>query len=365
MEFYRTMLMILIIILFIFVFGRLMNQRQKILAMNISPPPTVEGMETTSNEIATLATRYDRVKIKNTIASVQQLPLRELCIKSSYCSPWTGSVMSSKMINLILSRGYRYLDIPVYNGPNSEPSVCYSRDANTIDETTIIPLKSVFNTIASSAFSSISPNPADPLFIELRIIPDSTNLIYDSIADLIKSNFNERLYKDPLYEDVRAILIDGFTPLSELMGKIVFLVNITNNENFASASQKFAFTMNSVVGGSSISLKTYRQVASSRKPRKKTYKVVSYNMPPRTNIKDYTVLMPEINESFDIPNIYTVIIDYGIQITKMPFYVNNGMVLLYENIFDDQESAFIPMANMLINSKYYEKSKITYGFLSF
>ena len=358
MEFYRVMLIILIIILFIFVFGRLMNQRQKILAM--STQPTIEGMDT-SNEVVALSTRYDPVKIKNTTASIQRLPLRELCIKSSYSTPWTGSTMSTEMIKLIIKRGYRYLDIPVYYGPKSEPYVCYSRDANTIDENTIIPLYNAFNTIASSAFSD-APNPADPLFIELRIIPDSNNLIYGSITTLIKQIFNEKLYVDA---NGRAILIDGFTPLNELMGKIIFLINVTNNENFASANQDFAFTMNSVVGGSSIGLKTYRQVASSRKPRKKPYKVVSYNMPPTTNIKDYIVLMPEINESFDIPNIYTVIIDYGIQITKMPFYVNNGMLLLYENIFDDQESAFIPMANMLINSKYYEKSKIKYGFLSF
>jgi len=360
MEFYRVMLIILIIILFIFVFGRLMNQRQKILAM--STQPTIEGMEETSNELAGLSSRYDPVKIKNTTASIQRLPLRELCIKSSYSTPWTGSTMSTEMIKLILSRGYRYLDIPVYNGPKSEPYVCYSRDANTIDENTIIPLSNAFNTIASSAFSAISPNPADPLFIELRIIPDSNNLIYSSITTLIKQIFNEKLYVDA---NGRAILIDGFTPLNELMGKIIFLINVTNNENFASANQDFAFTMNSVVGGTSIGLKTYRQVASSRKPRKTPYKVVSYNMPPTTNIKDYIVLMPEINESFDIPNIYTVTIEYGIQITKMPFYVNNGKVLLYENIFDDQESSFIPMANMLINSKYYEKSKINYGFLSF
>jgi hypothetical protein len=336
-----------------------MNQRQKILAM--STQPTIEGMET-SNEVVALSTRYDPVKIKNTTASIQRLPLRELCIKSSYSTPWTGSTMSTEMIKLIIKRGYRYLDIPVYYGPKSEPYVCYSRDANTIDENTIIPLSNAFNTIASSAFSAISPNPADPLFIELRIIPDSNNLIYSSITTLIKQIFNEKLYVDA---NGRAILIDGFTPLNELMGKIIFLINVTNNENFASANQDFAFTMNSVVGGTSIGLKTYRQVASSRKPRKKPYKVVSYNMPPTTNIKDYIVLMPEINESFDIPNIYTVTIDYSIQITKMPFYVNNGKVLLYENIFDDQESAFIPMANMLINSKYYEKSKINYGFLSF
>jgi len=362
MEFYRVMLIVLIIILFIFVFGRLMNQRQKILAMSNSR--AIEGLQTsqTSNEVTGLSTRYEQVKIKNTIASIQRLPLRELCIKSSYSSPWTGSIMSTEMIQLILSRGYRYLDIPVYYGPRSEPYVCYSRDANTIDENTIIPLKSVFDIIASSAFSAIPPNPADPLFIELRIIPDSTNLIYGSITSLINQIFKEKLYVDA---NGRAILIDGFTPLNDVMGKIIFLINITNNENFASANQDFAFTMNGVVGGSSIGLKTYRQVASSRKPLRKPYKVISYNMPPTTNIKNYTVLMPEINESFDIPNIYTVIMDYGIQITKMPFYVNNGMVLLYENIFDDQESAFIPMANMYINSKYYEKSKIKYGFLSF
>ena len=343
---------------------RLLHQRQKILQMNT----TIEGMGS-GDEVSALTNRYKPVTITNVSKSIQDLPLRELCIKSSYSSAWSGSYMSTDMIKLILARGYRYLDIPIYYAPDSNPYVFYSTDSNTVDTVNAIPLDNVFKTIAASAFSNDSPNPADPLFIELRVVADTNNKTYDTIAQLIQSNFAQRLYVD---SNNRAILIDGSTALRNLMGKIVFLANVTYNENFEEKSQAFAFSMNGVLGVNPIKLKTYRQIKplQPKAPIKRKYKIVSDNMPPTTNIKEYTTLMPEITESYPVPNLFEAGYVHGIQILVIPFYLNNTMVLLYENFFNDQRSAFVPMANLLIYAGDYfseiknaPKSRINYAFV--
>jgi hypothetical protein len=368
MDFYRMLIIVTIAILFACIMIILLNQRQKILQMN----HVVEGMVTPADEVAALTTRYNPVTIQNVSPSIQKLPLRELCIKSSYSSAWSGSYNSTDMIKLILSRGYRYLDISIYYGDDSTPYLFYSTDSNTIDTNNTIPLDNAFKTIAASAFSNDSPNPSDPLFIELRIVPDSANKIYDSVAQLIKSNFVERLYLD---SNNRAILIDHTTTLKNLMGKIILLMNVTNNENFQSNSQDFSFAMNGVLGINPFQLKTYRQFKPFNKKEKviTTYKIVNDNMPPTTNLKEYITMIPEITESYNdypIPNLFEVVYKDGIQNLVVPFYTVSPMVLLYENFFNDQRAGFVPMAKVLgyANSYFSDmknipKPKINHSFL--
>jgi hypothetical protein len=359
MGIYNLLLIILVIFLWIIVMSYLLQKRQTILQM-ATPSRVVEGMGP-KDEVAALTKRYSPVKIKNVTQSVQKLPLREVCIKSSYSSAWSGSYISTDMIKLILSRGYRYLDIPIYYGQDSNPYVFYSNDTNAIDPNNTIPLDNVFKAIASSAFSEVSPNSADPLFIELRITPDAIGNVYDSVASLIQSNFTQRMYVD---SQNRAILIYEYTQLSDLMGKIIFLINITKNDNFASKSQTLAFSMNGILGDQGFLLNTYRNVKENKQ---KKYKVTNYGVPVTTNIEKHTTIMPEVTESYAIPNIYNTVLEHGCQNLVIPFYQSDSMIALYENVFDDQESAFIPMANMLINGEYYfsnknpRKSKISYG----
>ena len=366
MEFYRIIFIILVLIIFAIVFIRLINQRNQIVAIT-TKNPVLEGMGP-QDEVSGLKSRYKPVKIVNTLKSIQTLPLRELCIKASYSSAWSGSYVSTDMIKLILSRGYRYLDIPIYYGADSKPYVFYSTDANTVDTAAAIPLGNVFNVIASSAFSNNSPNPFDPLFIELRIKPDINNNVYTAVANLIQSNFQQTLHVD---SQNRAILIDGSTQLNTLMGRTIFLMNSTNNPNFASASQPFAFSMNAVLGEPPFILKKYDQIQSQTKYNiQSRYVVTSYNIPPTTNISAYTTMMPELTELNPIPNIYNAILHFGIQVMPVPFYSSDPMITLYEQTFDDEKSAFVPMAKMLMNAVYYfktenpRKSQISFGFLS-
>lgn len=362
MSFYKIVLIVLVFILLFIVLSYLLQKRQTILQMT-SASKTIEGLAA-QDEVDALKRKYKPVKIKNVIYSIQKLPLREVCIKSSYSSSWSGTYISTDMINLILSRGYRYLDIPIYYGNDSIPYVFYSTDANMIDPNNTIPLDNVFKTIAASAFSNVSPNPGDPLFIELRITPDANGLIYDSIANLITSNFLQKMYIDT---NNRAIIIFKSTLLSNLMGKIIFFINFANNENFASKSQNMAFLMNGILNQQEFLFKSYRQVTASNDTDNTKYSVINYSMPPTTNIDKHTTIMPEATESYPIPNIHDVVLRHGCQNLLIPFYVNSPLITLYESVFDDQQTAFIPMGNMIINGDAYftsknpAKSKIKYG----
>jgi len=363
MSFYKIVLIILVFILLIIVLSYLLQKRQTILQMTTASN-LIEGFAA-QDEVDALNRKYKPVKIKNVISSVQKLPLREVCIKSSYSSAWSGTYISTDMIKLILSRGYRYLDIPIYYGNDSIPYVFYSSDTNIIDPNNTIPLDNVFKTIASSAFSNVSPNPGDPLFIELRITHDADGLIYDPIANLITSNFLQKMYVDT---NNRAKIIYTNTLLSNLMGKIIFFINFANNENFSSKSQNLAFLMNGILNQQEFLFKSYRQINNnSNETNNTSYSVINYSMPPTTNIDKHTTIMPETTESYPIPNIHNVVLRYGCQNLLIPFYVNNPMITLYESVFDDQETAFIPMGNMLLNGDAYftsknpAKSKIKYG----
>ena len=117
MSFYKIVLIVLVFILLFIVLSYLLQKRQTILQMT-SASKTIEGLAA-QDEVDALKRKYKPVKIKNVIYSIQKLPLREVCIKSSYSSSWSGTYISTDMINLILSRGYRYLDIPIYYGNDS------------------------------------------------------------------------------------------------------------------------------------------------------------------------------------------------------------------------------------------------------
>jgi hypothetical protein len=356
---YKILLVFLVFILLAIVLSHLLKKRQIILQLD-NAPKTLEGMMATV-EVDALKRVYKPVKIKNVISSIQKLPLRELCIKASYSSAWSGTYISTDMIKLILSRGYRYLDIPIYYGNDSIPYVFYSNDTNMIDPVNTIPLDNVFKTIASSAFSNVSPNSGDPLFIELRITPDTNGLIYDSIANLITSNFLQKMYIDA---NNRSKIINSSTTLNNLMGKIIFFINFNGNENFASKSQNLSFLMNGILGQEEFLLKNYRQVTVNFGY---TYSVTSYNMPPITNVIKHSTIMPDATESYPIPNIHNMVLNFGCQNFLIPFYANDPMISLYETVFDDQSTAFVPMGNMLINAEVYlnsknpAKSKIKYG----
>ena len=334
----RILLIILILFIFVYVINRLLEKRRIIMETKI------EGM-TSQDEVSSLRSAAPRIGISNLLSSRTKLPLREFCIKSSYASAFSGNYVSSDMVKYVLSRGCRYLDIPVYYSTKDNiPCVAHIKDPAGIDmeSDNKVPLDTILNIIAANAFASLSggsgsPNPGDPLFVELRVYPDTNNLIYDQIAYSITKNFSARRYMDDTTK--KAIMINGDTIVDDLMGSALFVMNKTIRPEYATVSQDLANCINAELGGSTFRLQSYNQMQRQTKN------------PPilkddfqKTNILVHNTIMPEVTESYSHPDIIKMVIDYGVQITAFSFYKRDDFLNRYEMLFNEYKSGFVPMS---------------------
>lgn len=334
----RIVLIILILFIFIYVITRLLEKRRIIMETNI------EGM-TSQDEVASLRSAAPRISISTLLNSRTKLPLREFCIKASYASAFSGNYVSSDMVKYVLSRGCRYLDIPVYYSTKDNiPCVAHIKDPAGIDmeSENKVPLDTILNIIAANAFSSMdggsgSPNPGDPLFIELRVYPDANNLIYDQIAYSITKNFSPKRYVDDTTK--KAFMIDGNTIVDDLMGSAIFLMNKTIKPDYATASQDLANCINAELGGSTFRLQSYNQMQRQTK----NPPILKDNF-QKTNILVHNTIMPEVTESYSHPDIIKMVLDYGVQITAFSFYKRDDFLNRYEMLFNEYKSGFVPMS---------------------
>ena len=220
MEFTRKVLIVLIIIIFTYIILRLLHRRSKLI--NVS---TKEGLNVFSTPEAELASvkSSNPVLIQGIKNEYTDRPLRDYVIKSSYNSAITGNYVNLDMIKYLLSRGCRFLDFEVFYIDNS-PQVAYTTDSQyeIIDTDNSILLDAVLASAVANAFSSVSPNSGDPLFIHLRIKSNDPN-IYKAVAKSIDFALKARLYNKQINKN---------TKLSEIMGQVVLIVDKTINRNY-------------------------------------------------------------------------------------------------------------------------------------
>lgn len=265
-------------------------------------------------------------------------PLKEFFIKSSYNSATSGKNVSKDMIHYVLSRGCRFLDFAIYP-LEGEPFVSLNDTIdlkNLKEKENAISLSSVLETITQNAFMHPSPNPNDPLFIQLTMKTNDTN-IYEKIANSIITNFNSRLYNQKINET---------TLLNDLLGKIVIVFNkmhLQEKDNYKNTKLYEFINMES--GGNTVRIYKYNKI------------IKKYTTPPNinddktTDILSLNIVVPENNidlfgydSNFSFKNI---VIDYGIQITPFKFYVKDHNLIEYEKVFKDNKTAFIPISQFI------------------
>jgi hypothetical protein len=279
-----------------------------------------------------------------------QYTINQYCIKSSYNSAFTGKCMNIGAIPYLLTRGVRFLDFGVYG--STIPMVANS--SYTSDEDSLY-LQDVFDTIIQNAFNSnSSPNSNDPLFIQLRIYA-SDNALYNSIGSMIYNTLISRVYMRYVNsQPTTAIIVDNYTVLSNIMGKIIIVMD---NSIFPSFS-KYTICDNSVNTHNCYNIKKYINMYSgTNQIITQTYgniinqtttppilnnnpvdenKCSSYNNQP-LNVK---MAAPDITDSpLDSTTLYSLIQNYGVQLVLCSFY-NTSTVADYENLFENGGSAF-------------------------
>ena len=344
MELLRIFLIIVILAIFSYVLHTLLNDRAIITKENMQ---TFEGMSV-KDEISKLIGLNTSITIGNMNDKPKQLglPLREYCIKASYNSAYSGSIISDKMIKYVLSRGCRFLDLQIhYSDLDNLAYVANITDPKIKEMESVnrVPLDTIFNVIGANAFmgsqgSDGCPNPKDPLFIHLRIIPDKSAKVYNSVAECITKNFSDN-YRF-LNNDGKAKMIDKYTRVnSKIMKKTLFLIDKTYNPEYAYFSQNLANLVNGETGGSTFQLQDYGRI----KNKVKNPPVIKDDF-RTTNITEEQIIIPDVLEKNPQPSIINMVVNYGVQITMYSFYNSGDSLTQYEDLFNNHKSAIIPMA---------------------
>ena len=278
--------------------------------------------------------------------SQNDLPLKELVVKSSANTGLTGNYMNLDMIKFVLMRGCRFLDFEVYS-IDGTPHIGYSTSDNvaTLDSKNEIPLDDAFNTINNMAFQSQVPNQNDPLFIHLRI-KSNNGEIYKKIAGIIKSNLSNKLYNED---------IDGSTKISQLMGKYVILVD----KSLANDYDKYPICK-SDSDENCMNLKKFVSLESATiqfKSNKSDYLLQQRLTPPfviddnKTDVFTYQMVLPDANTNFfnmnNNPKSDILIKDYGVQIVCFNFFNFDKNFEKYEDMFFHFNSAFVPLSKCI------------------
>ena len=219
--FLRSSILILIIIIITTIsLINLFNHRRNITSSQMRS----EGMTSTTDNISGIS------NLSNT-----SFPLKEYFIKSSYNSAYSGTSVSTNNVIDIIKRGCRFLDFEVFY-IDGKAQVAYSTDSSriNIDSDNCILLSDVFDTLITNGFAN-APNSGDPLFIQLRIKtkPVIDAGIFPLIIASIQSKIGNRLYQGS---------VSGETPIQNLMGKIVLVIDQKTCPEFSEQNDLVALT---------------------------------------------------------------------------------------------------------------------------
>lgn len=338
----RLLWIFLVILIFSGILWLLLQERKKIHAIgegsdhNIQEGLTLSSTATAqTNELNLMKTSDNGPGITTyNVQSIGDFALKELCIKSSYNSAYSGAYMNLDVVKYLLSRGVRLLDFEVYY-MNQTVVVAYSDDGTTVLSKNTLPLSEVFDCILANGFSAPSPNLGDPLFVQLRIRTNDPEG-YTEIANVVAEHLSARLYKGS---------VDSNTMISKIMGKIVLVVDAQVSGDYALYPVCGSGTSNCHNMGGFVNMQ------SNAYPLYKYSTKTLLNMlsnPPtmmdKTNSDVKVLRMVEPASSLETTNPNSVLMmkNYGVQMIENRFYMRDTYLTTYEMFFRDNGAAFVP-----------------------
>jgi hypothetical protein len=365
MKFYRKVLVVIIILVFMHI---IWNAWKKYVYKGV----LFEGF---SSEPDPVATKEVLTIMNSTPTLIQPIPdrvadqpLREYIIKASANSAISGRYASTEMIKYVLSRGCRFLDFEVFlmKDDNAKPTVIVSSSSDPsfkvidTDKNMALSLDDALAATIDNAFApSLSgknnipspPNPRDPLFIQLRVKSNDPS-IYKLIAKSVDHHLKGTLYDGK---------IDNKTVLSKLMGKTVLVIDKTLNRNYADLAKcgdndKNCYDLSKYVTIESGSENLYTQKYGDLMNQE----YVPINILDKcircTDVKYMRVIMPDsisgTPQNPDMKTLQRFYTNYASQIVAYRFNLLDDGITKYEKFFDDNKSAFVPLAYAI---SYFKK----------
>lgn len=359
MEIYKKFLIAIVIIIFTYITWRFIVRRQELIRQVEKfqiLEGFIEGADPSAFELQSVHSTKP-VKIQNVIDKYTNLPLIEFCIKGSYNSAFTGTYINTNMIKYLASRGCRFYDFEVFYindkkkgkltpqvGVSTDPTIKVLSSANSVL------LDDVLSSVVANSFSQTSPNSGDPVFINLRIkLTDYTNqAAYQAIASSIDNILKNNLHKGK---------VTNQTPLKDIMGQIVLLVDKTLFYDYANYAKCYSAT-------NCYDLTKYINMESGSE----TLNIIPFK--DLTNVTSTPIMIKDDNLHTDIskmrliypntmtktnPIIYDNINKYNCQISPFKFYLLDSRLNNYEDFFDENFAAFVSLATA---KQYYAKNGV-------
>jgi len=256
--------------------------------------------------------------------------LNDYYIKSAYnaCSggSYKNDFVDICVLKSLLKQGVRGLDFEVYSIDN-QPVVATSTTNDFYVKETFnsVPFSDIMATLKNYAFSgSTAPNPTDPLIIHLRIMSNNQSM-YTNLAHIFKSYENLLLGKDYSYENYGNNI--GRTPLLDLLGKIIIIVD-RNNKTFLQNKELMEFV---------------NMTSNSMFMRALNYYDVQYS-PDINELQEFnklnmTIVLPDMGADPDNPN-PIVCRETGCQMVAMRYQRIDSYLENNTEFFDNDGYAF-------------------------
>jgi hypothetical protein len=245
-------------------------------------------------------------------------------IKTAYncCSPGTykNDFVSLCALKDVLKQGVRGLDFEIYSVDEQPVVATSTSDSYYIKETyNSVPFSDVMNIVTNYAFATSSaPNSLDPIIFHFRF-KSANQTMYQNLANIFKNY--DSFFLGPNYSYESNGTNFGNTPLLELNGKIVVIVDNQNN-SFMDTPDFYEYVN---MTSNSVFMRALRY-----------YDVK--NTPDLVELQDYnkqnmSISMPDVGENPPNPS-GIVCRETGCQMIAM-MYQKNDMNLQENNAFFD------------------------------
>ena len=245
--------------------------------------------------------------------------LKDLFIKSSYNSAFTGTCMNSQMIAFVLQRGCRYIDFEVIK---IDGILYVSSDG--LEKDNCITLGEAIGTINASLFG------IDPLFINLRLV-NPADILPAELQAALSSLTTAKLR----YVGRR---IDDTTRISEVQKQCIVICDYKD----LSSVVDMVVNENGICSYLNSEIQSLAPVVKDCESRR------------------LTVVNPDIMRSGVLSwldptelNLKLVVTSYRVNIIPFRFYLKTSELDEYEYIFDDNKRTIIQQK--YLDTKFFEK----------
>jgi hypothetical protein len=275
---------------------------------------------------------FGMVHTMNTANEDYTYNLRDYYIKTAYNACCAGQFkndfVNTCALKNVIRQGARCLDLEIYSVNNVPVIATSSVNDYSIKETyNSVSFGDALAVIRDYAFSgSTCPNPGDPLILHLRIMSNN-NTMYDAMATMIEENVTDQIL-GPKYSYENGGKNLGTIPISELMGKIVIIVDRSNP---IFESTKLDEYVN--LASNSIFMRSIRY-SDGVKYTPDMDELIEYNK------KNMSLVMPDLssnNTNYSAQLAWTC----GCQFVSMCFQNFDTNMEVYTALFDKTGSAFV------------------------